>query len=138
MQGYEALLKIRKRQLDEARHAVAKAYAHIHTLTQNLRAARMQFRQLALPGEGSGRLFSGYLLQKESVTTSVKTLESLIEKAQANLVEVLETLKQANIAYEQAKALEGEMLQKRLARMKAHETKALDEMGGIAYWRRNA
>ncbi|WP_457596979.1 flagellar FliJ family protein [Hydrogenimonas sp.] len=135
MKRYRALAKLRKRQFDMAEQALAEANAHLDALLQKKEALREQMRQVTAPSRGTGAALEAMLAQRRAIQGALAALEEPIAAARRRVGEAKARLREAHVAWEQAKSIESHFLEKLMARRKRQEAARLDEIASQKFWR---
>ncbi len=130
-----ALVRLRKRQFEQAEQAVAALNAEIAEIKKEISAWREQMRKIALPKKGEGRLLGRVDAQRSAVRAAMAVCEERLAFARQRLEEAKERLKEAHRALEQAKSIESRALEA-LAKKRARRERAmLDEIAVGRFWR---
>ncbi|WP_456451434.1 hypothetical protein [Hydrogenimonas sp.] len=135
MKNYKALAKLRKQQFDRAEQALAVANAHLNRLLEEKERLRSDMRAVEPPREGTGRQMGAVVAQKRTIQNALEVLERRLDAARAQKREKERLLKEAHIAWEQAKSIESQMLQKILDKQKRDAQSRLDEIASQKFWR---
>jgi len=130
-----ALARLRKQQFDWAEQALAVANAHLNRLQERKAQLREQMRRVEPPSRGTGAQLEGVVAQRRAIQRAVEALESEIEAAEAQKREKERLLREAHIAWEQAKSIESQILGEILARQKRETANRLDEIASQKFWR---
>jgi flagellar biosynthesis chaperone FliJ len=130
-----ALVRLRKRQFEQAERAVAALNAEIADIKKEISAWREQMRKIALPEKGEGRLLGQVVAERSAVRAAMAVCEERLASARQRLEEAKERLKEAHRALEQAKSIESRALEA-LAKKRARRERAmLDEIAAGRFWR---
>jgi len=133
--NYKALVKLRKQQFDQAEQDLASANAMVRKLQQQKEKLQQESSNIALPTVGKGGQLAALMAQKEAMRRAIEACEAQIEAAKRAKSEKENTLKQASIAYEQAKAIEAYYVKKKLSKEKRDIQNSLDEIASQRFWR---
>jgi len=132
--NYKALVKLRKQQFDQAEQDLASANAMVRKLQQQKEKLQQESSNIALPTVGKGGQLAALMAQKEAMRRAIEACEAQIEAAKRAKSEKENTLKQASIAYEQAKAIEAYYVKKKLSKEKRDIQNSLDEIASQRFW----
>jgi len=135
--NYKALVKLRKQQFDQAEQDLASANALVLKLEQEKLKLQQESSSIALPAVGKGGQLAALMAQKEAMRRAMEVCEAQIEAAKQAKKEKETALKQANIAYEQAKAIEAYYIKKVVEKEKRDIQNSLDEIASQRFWRDN-
>lgn len=135
--NYKALVKLRKQQFDQAEQDLASANALVLKLEQEKLKLQQESSNIALPAVGKGGQLAALMAQKEAMRRAMEVCEAQIEVAKQAKKEKETALKQANIAYEQAKAIEAYYIKKVVEKEKRDIQNSLDEIASQRFWRDN-
>ena len=133
--NYKALVKLRKQQFDRAEQDLASANALVLKLEQQKVKLQQESSHIALPTVGKGGQIAALMVQKEAIRLAIESIESQIEVAKQTKREKEVALKEAHIAYEQAKTLEAYYVKKIIEKEKRDIQNSLDEIASQRFWR---
>ena len=137
LNNYKALVKLRKQQFDQAEQDLASANALVLKLEREKIKLQQESSNIALPTVGKGGQLAALMAQKEAMRRAIEVCETQIEAAKQAKKEKETALKKANIAYEQAKAIEAYYVKKKLSKEKRDIQNSLDEIASQRFWRDN-
>jgi chromosome segregation ATPase len=137
LKNYKALVKLRKQQFDQAELDLASANALVRKLQQERERLLKESHKIALPTSGKGGQLAVLMTQKEAMRRAIEVCETKISAAIRAKNEKENALKQANIAYEQAKAIEAYYVKKMIEKEKREIQNSLDEIASQRFWRDN-
>jgi len=132
--NYKALVKLRRQQFDQAEQDLASANALVLKLEQQKAKLQQESSNIALPTVGKGGQLAALMAQKEAMRTAIEACEAQIEAAKRAKSEKEEALKQAHIAYEQAKAIEAYYVKQMVEKEKRDIQNSLDEIASQRFW----
>ena len=135
--NYKALVKLRKQQFDQAKQDLASANALVVKFEQERLKLQQESSSISLPKSGKGGQLVALMAQKEAMRSAIEACEAQIEAAKRAKIEKENVLKQANIAYEQAKAIEAYYVKKLIEKEKRDIQNSLDEIASQRFWRDN-
>ncbi|WP_456323790.1 flagellar FliJ family protein [Hydrogenimonas sp.] len=133
--NYRALTKLRKQQFERAEQALASANSQRQHLEAEKERLRSDARELEIPGSGFGRELGLVVNQRSAIKSAIEALDYRIQAAAELCTRRQEELMAAHVAYEQAKSIEAQIMQKRLAKTKRLEQGSLDEIASQRFWR---
>ena len=131
----QALARLRKQQFDRAEQALALANGHLEALLAEKEKLREQMRSIEPPEGGCGSRLAAVIDQRRAVQRALEILESRIEAARSEKMQKERSLKEAHIAWEQAKSIESQVVGKILARREREVKNRLDEIASQLFWR---
>ncbi|WOE70078.1 flagellar FliJ family protein [Hydrogenimonas thermophila] len=137
LNNYKALVKLRKQQFDQAEQDLASANAMVRKLQHQKEKLQQESYSIALPTVGKGGQLAALMAQKEAMRRAIEACEAQIEAAKRAKKEKENALKQASIAYEQAKAIEAYYVKKIVEKEKRDIQNSLDEIASQRFWRDN-
>ncbi len=132
---FTALRKLRKRQFEQAELALAQANAQWQILQDRKEVLRAQERAIEPPKEGVGRQMGAVVAQRRALQQAIAALDLQIAAAWRHVEAMQAALKQAHIAYEQAKSIESQVLEKLLKQRERRARERLDEIASQRFWR---
>jgi 2-polyprenyl-3-methyl-5-hydroxy-6-metoxy-1,4-benzoquinol methylase len=132
--NYKALVKLRRQQFDQAEQDLASANALVLKLEQQKAKLQQESSNIALPTVGKGGQLAALMAQKEAMRTAIEACEAQIEAAKRAKSEKEAALKQAHIAYEQAKAIEAYYVKQMVEKEKRDIQNSLDEIASQRFW----
>jgi len=135
LNSYKSLVKLRKQQFDQAEQDLASANALVLKLEQEKLKLQQESSSISLPTVGKGGQLAALMAQKEAMRRAIESCEAQIEAAKQAKKEKENALKQANIAYEQAKAIEAYYVKKIVEKEKRDIQNSLDEIASQRFWR---
>ncbi len=133
--NYKALVKLRKQQFDRAERDLAAANRKLQQLLDEKERLHRMLCEIEAPEAGQGRHLAVLLDQKRAFQAALAALDPEIAVARAEKEEKEQALKQAHIAWEQAKSLEAAALKVKLQKLARSERSRLDEIAGGRFWR---
>jgi len=133
--NYKALVELRKQQFDQTEQDLASANALVFKLEQQKVKLQQESSHIALPTVGKGGQIAALMVQKEAIRLAIESIESQIEVAKQTKREKEVALKEAHIAYEQAKTLEAYYVKKIIEKEKRDIQNSLDEIASQRFWR---
>ncbi len=133
--NYKALVKLRKQQFDRAEQALAMASARLNRLLGEKERLRADMRAVEPPKTGTGSQMGAVVTQKRTIQQALETLQQRIDAAVAEKREKERLLKEAHIAWEQAKSIESQVLGALMAKRKRDAQNRLDEIASQRFWR---
>ncbi|TEY04494.1 flagellar export protein FliJ [Campylobacter sp. US33a] len=131
---YETVLKVKKRQLDNAENNLNKARARQMEHEKAYVLAKQECEQFSLPKSGSIELLKSNLTIID-IARSVKN-EALrkVELSKKEMVHYQHLYKKAHLDYEKMKYLQSEELKKIQIQLKKSEEKFIDELAVSRYF----
>ncbi|WP_286335986.1 flagellar FliJ family protein [Hydrogenimonas cancrithermarum] len=129
------MTKLRRQQFERAEQEMAAAGRALIRLLDEKEALRSDERAIEPPASGTGRQLAALLDQKRAIKSALEALEYRIDAARRFKEEKRKLLKAAHIAYEQAKSIESQAIQKMMAKRKRDEAGRLDEIASQRFWR---
>jgi len=135
MANYKALVKLRKQQFEQAEQDLASANALVLKLEQRKIELKQQASDIFMPTAGKGGQLAALMAQKEAIRREIEACEVQIEAAKRAKSEKEAALKKANIAYEQAKAIESYYVKQKLSKERRDIQNSLDEIASQRFWR---
>ncbi|WP_300369360.1 flagellar FliJ family protein [Hydrogenimonas sp.] len=135
MKNYKALTKLRKQQFERAEQDLAIANARLNRLREEKERLRADMRAVEPPKEGSGLQMGAVVAQKRTIQQALDALQYRIDAAEADKREKEKLLKDAHIAWEQAKSIESQILSVLMAKQKRETQNRLDEIASQQFWR---
>ncbi len=135
MKNYKALTKLRKQQFERAEQDLAIANTRLNRLREEKERLRADMRAVEPPKEGSGLQMGAVVAQKRTIQQALDALQYRIDAAEADKREKEKLLKDAHIAWEQAKSIESQILSVLMAKQKRETQNRLDEIASQQFWR---
>jgi len=135
--NYKALVKLRKQQFDQAKQDLVSANALVVKFEQERLKLQQESSSISLPKSGKGGQLVALMAQKEAMKRAMEVCEAQIEAAKRAKRDKENALKQANVAYEQAKAIEAYYVKKLIEKEKRDIQNSLDEIASQRFWRDN-
>lgn len=136
MKNYRALAKLRKQQFDRAEQALATINASLHRLRQKRESLRKEFAAIEPPASGSGGMLGLVVQQRRAMQQLLDTLQQQIAHEETRRHEAQQRLKEAHVAWEQAKSIESQLLTQLLKKRARLEQGHLDEIASQRFWRK--
>ncbi len=133
--NYRALTKLRKQQFERVEQELAVVNGKLQKLLAQKEALRADERAMEIPTAGMGRALGAILNQKRAIQSELERLQEQIELTQQHKYVLEASLKEAHIAYEQAKSIESQVIQRVIMKQKRAEQGLLDEIASQRFWR---
>jgi len=133
--NYRALTKLRKQQFERVEQELAVVNGKLQSLLAQKEALRADERAMTIPASGMGRALGAILNQKRAIQSALEMLQQQIEVTKQHKYALETSLKEAHVAYEQAKSIESQVIQRVIMKRKRAEQGLLDEIASQRFWR---
>ena len=133
--NYKALVKLRKQQFEQTEQDLMSANALVLKLEQEKLKLQQESSDIVLPATGQGGQLVALMAQKEAMKNAIEVCKTQIKAAKQAKQEKEMLLKRANVAYEQAKAIEAYYVKKEIEKKKRDIQNSLDEIASQRFWR---
>lgn len=133
--NYRALTKLRKQQFERVEQELAVVNGKLQSLLAQKEVLRADERAMAIPASGMGRALGAILNQKRAIQSALEMLQQQIEVTKQHKYALESSLKEAHVAYEQAKSIELQVIQSVIMKRKRAEQGLLDEIASQRFWR---
>lgn len=135
---FSAVVKIKKKIVDDIRNSIFMVDAQISKTTILLRETKDRYNTLKPPTEGPFSSLMAFEDMKKAFRYEIDTIKNNLADQQNHKNMLIGTLKEANAEYEKMKYLEEEEIKKVLKARAQQESKELDEIGVMLFNNRSA
>ena len=132
---YGPLVKLKKKELDEAERDVVAANNQVAAASTKLENAYETLRQLSLPTQGSIQELSQANMMIQMQHFAIEQCKEALESAISKQRRMREAFNKAMADFDKFNYLEVEEHKVRLQKLKDQEAKMMDEIGTIMYKR---
>ena len=133
--NFKALVKLRKQQFDRAEQELAMANARLNALYGEKEKLRADMRAVEPPKEGTGLQMEAVVTQKRTIQRALDALQFRIDAGEADKRDKERLLREAHIAWEQAKSIESQVLNALMQKERREMQSRLDEIASQRFWR---
>lgn len=134
---YEPLVKLKKKNLEEAERALIAANNEVAGASHSLNRAYEILATLHLPQSGSVRDLSQAKLMIRTQHETIDRCKTALQEAEEKQRMMRERFNVSRIEFEKFSYLEVQEVNAKIKKIKAQEAKMLDEIGTLTYKRDN-
>ena len=132
---YSSLVTLKKNSLDKSQRELQRAYRDLHNADEALNLSYENLQQLDAPEHGNMRQLQASRVMLHSQRELIKHNQEWVAYANKQLTIAQQKAKVSMIEYEKFKYLEHEEVKKMLKREKDAQSKELDEIASITFYR---
>ncbi|OQX73456.1 MAG: hypothetical protein B6D59_05610 [Campylobacteraceae bacterium 4484_4] len=125
---FSSLLRLKKRQLEEAEKRLVKARAERRAILLEIERLKREMQEIELPKMGRAGEMGAVFSLRQSLQQKIEEKEHTLERLKQQIQQLQEAYHNANLEYEKMKHLDEMEIEKLLEALKSKEAKIMDEI----------